>query len=453
MMVHQSLLSVASAALLWLVVPFVATLAAEEQAETDYGVDVSYPMHYPSVSTNYPWLPHNVYQNVETPSEYEGMVLQPLGDRQTLYDEMIQGCVDHYGAKGERCLSNEKDRIDMSLRQPKGMVNYTKNGFTKIKAPDHVFNLLKDFWDANRHLNSTEDWPAGNTYTNHWDNPSKMVSVEDTSMQGGGFVLKQHIWNAARDTISEWTGQRLAECSLYGIRIYEEGSVLATHVDRLPLVASAIINVDQDVDEPWPLEVIGHDGRAHNITMLPGDLVLYESHSILHGRPFALQGRFMANVFIHFEPIGPLDGPELVDGELPPYVLPGSEEERNWRKRNPLGHKIMKTQQFETGSTEAHRSAMEGNLEHLKNAVEANEEVVNAQDKNGWTPLHESIRSGKGEVVKFLIEKGANVNARTQGGRGGSVLWWALEEHGEEHEIIDVLNEFGAKNIPPGAEL
>jgi hypothetical protein len=50
--------------------------------------------------------------------------------------------------------------------------------------------------------------------------------------------------------------------------------VLATHVDRLPLVASAIINVDQDVDEPWPLEVIGHDGKAHNVTMVPGDLVL-----------------------------------------------------------------------------------------------------------------------------------------------------------------------------------
>ena len=62
----------------------------------------------------------------------------------------------------------------------------------------------------------------------------------------------------------------MTECSLYGIRIYREGSVLATHVDRLPLVSSAIINVDQDLDEPWPLEVYGHDGRATNVTMEPG---------------------------------------------------------------------------------------------------------------------------------------------------------------------------------------
>jgi prolyl 4-hydroxylase len=27
--------------------------------------------------------------------------------------------------------------------------------------------------------------------------------------------------------------------------------VLAPHVDRLPLVTSAIINVAQDLDEPW----------------------------------------------------------------------------------------------------------------------------------------------------------------------------------------------------------
>ena len=55
--------------------------------------------------------------------------------------------------------------------------------------------------------------------------------------------------------LSEWTGQKLKQTSLYGIRVYKEGAVLASHVDRLPLVTSAIINVDQDVAEPWPVEV------------------------------------------------------------------------------------------------------------------------------------------------------------------------------------------------------
>jgi len=86
--------------------------------------------------------------------------------------------------------------------------------------------------------------------------------------------LKNAIWDAAKSTISQWTGAELKECSLYGIRVYATGSVLSAHVDRLPLVSSAIINVAADVEEPWPLEVIGHDGKAHNVTMEPGDMVL-----------------------------------------------------------------------------------------------------------------------------------------------------------------------------------
>ena len=63
-------------------------------------------------------------------------------------------------------------------------------------------------------------------------------------------------------------------------------------VDRLPLVSSAIIQVAQDVNEPWPIEVYDHSGRAHNVTMSPGDMVLYESHTVLHGRPFPLNGSY-----------------------------------------------------------------------------------------------------------------------------------------------------------------
>ena len=106
-----------------------------------------------------------------------------------------------------------------------------------------------------------------------WTAPTYMVNVEDTRLRGAGSTLKRQIWDAARDTIQEWTGEELTDCSLYGIRVYTEGSVLATHVDRLPLVSSAILNVDQDVDEPWPIEVYAHDGKAYNVTMEPGDMV------------------------------------------------------------------------------------------------------------------------------------------------------------------------------------
>jgi len=283
--------------------------------------------------------------------------------------------------------------------------------------------------------------------------------------------LKQKVWDAARETIQEWTGQELTQCSLYGVRVYKEGAVLATHVDRLPLVSSAIINVAQDVDEPWPLEVIGHDGKAKNVTMEPGDMVLYESHSVLHGRPFPLKGRYMANIFIHFEPTGHslrhnmameaemdvdkkyrdalergVGGHEGDHDGLPPYLIPGTPEESHWRQQHPSGRKSQ-PRSFTTGSTEAHYAAQSGNLEGLQEAIKKKKTIVNAKDENGWTPLHEGARGGHLEVVKYLVEAGADVNTTNK--QGATPLWWAKHQHGQDHPVIEFLESIGALESGP----
>ena len=240
-------------------------------------------MQKAAVTENYPWLEHNIAEDAPIPDEHVGRPIQHLGDRQTEYNRYIEGCLKFYGDKGNACLRSEADRVHMSLRQPASMKNYTDIGFRKIRAPDDLMDMLYSFWETNKDNESNEKWFTGNSYTNHWESPTTMVSVEDKTLAGGGFELKQRIWDAARGALEEWTGQELKESSLYGIRIYKEDAILATHVDRMPLISSCIINVAQDVDEDWPIEVIGHDGRAHNITMEPGDMVLYESHSVLHG--------------------------------------------------------------------------------------------------------------------------------------------------------------------------
>lgn len=220
-------------------------------------------------------------------------------------------------------------------------------------------------------------------------------------------------------------------------------------------VSSAIINVDQDVDEPWPLEVIGHDGKAYNVTMLPGDLVLYESHSVIHGRPFPLKGRFMANVFIHFEPIGPSNGQVEFTGDLPPYVIPGSHAETTWRRQNPNGHTLHNGDTFTTGTTEAHRLAHEGQLENLKHVLNENTQLVNTRDNNGWTPLHEAVRNGQIDVVYLLLERGADPNARTgANNEGGSALFLVEEYHSDGDSLVKddleyILKKYDAKMHRP----
>ena len=91
----------------------------------------------------------------------------------------------------------------------------------------------------------------------------------------------------------------------------------------------------------------------------------------------------MANVFIHFEPIGPVGDDLSTVGDIPPYVIPNSEEEKNWRRRNPDGWKIMESQ-FTTGSTEVHQAAGTGNSEAVARYLEKRAHLVNARDVNGW---------------------------------------------------------------------
>jgi prolyl 4-hydroxylase len=122
-----------------------------------------------------------------------------------------------------------------------------------------------------------------------------MISVEDPEMDGGGQELKNLIWDAAKPIVEAWTGMELKPASQYGVRVYTEGAILNPHADRcksfrfslnfefiirlnretllfltVPLVSSCIVNVAQDVDEDWLLEVYDRAGNAVNVTMEPG---------------------------------------------------------------------------------------------------------------------------------------------------------------------------------------
>jgi len=447
-----------------------------------YGVDVSFPHHHARVSTNYDWLPHNdparsspSHPNyVAPPPEFDDAPLQRLGNRQALYDHFMEECRHHEGADHELCDSNEADRIAMNFRQPQSMVNYTEMGFAKIKAPPRVFKAIQRFWENNQGREEVEEWYAGNTYTNHWECPTWMLDVDNDKLEGAGEKLKNMIWEIARHSLEEWTGQELTPTSLYGIRKYTEGSILNTHVDRLPLVTSAIINVAQDVDEPWPLEVYGHDGRAYNVTMEPGDMILYESASVLHGRPFPLKGRFYANVFVHFEPTGHsrnhgfdpdndehyesmqnIKGGFNHNGGLPPYILDGSLEAFQFRRTHPEEEweprwKYEADDEEGTGSNGAHYAATVGNLEVLEHIIENpqhRKDMIHEHDENGWLPIHEAARNGHDGIIWTLVHHGVDINERTDFGEGQSVLNLAYDHHDEDSWFIEWLIGMGALDI------
>jgi hypothetical protein len=98
-----------------------------------YGVDITFPTHHWFVSTNYPELPHNVDPvHHVMHEEHADMPLQPLGDKQSWYARLLQGCRDHYGGAARMCDRSEQDRVKMSIEQPASMRVSDMNSFSNL---------------------------------------------------------------------------------------------------------------------------------------------------------------------------------------------------------------------------------------------------------------------------------------------------------------------------------
>jgi prolyl 4-hydroxylase len=253
--------------------------------------------------------------------------------------------------------------------------------------------------------------------------------------------------------------------------------LLTTHVcfqNRLPLVLSAIINVAQDVEEDWPLEIVGHDGIPVNVTMQPGDMILYESHSILHGRPYPLQGNYFANVFVHFEPLfysmnleqeifqkdnqstnrradeatllrqkyeqalsqwdeSNAVSPGTKRQDLPLHIQEGSLEATRWRQefvfvKEETPQKSINNVNEKNDNQKTHninRLAARGALDAIRELAQTDPAILQQRDANHWQAIHEAARAGQTQVVEYLIHKGVDLNTRTNNGNGGTALWWA----------------------------
>ena len=80
------------------------------------------------------------------------------------------------------------------------------------------------------------------------------------------------------------------------------------------------------------------------------------------------------------------------------------------------------------------KAAQEGNIEAVKQHLAAGADV-NAKDENGWTPLNSAAVKGRNQIVKLLIEKGADLNA------GTPLISAATDGH---MEVIELLIANGA---------
>lgn len=463
------------------------------------GVDVSWPMHHGS----------NRHPIAAERSRVAGRHLH-----------FLQGCIMLYSE--EECLRADRERMATNYRQPPLMHNYTTTGFSKInKIPSSVKTSLYQFYDKYHEKMVREIWPPGTIYANHWSSTIKTLPIDgyphaeeginDEAVQPSLSEQKRRDLVAQIQPILEdWCKAPLVATGVQGIREYRRGAVVAPMVNRLPFVISVVINVGQDVVDDWPLQVIGHDGTAVNITIAPGEMVIYEGASLIHGRPYPLLGQTYSELHLHFEPVGysqrqmgmRQDPKSLFEAALQkqqdtsasgdtrsddetwkqkqkerPYYVPPKykvqwEQNFVFVKRPPAKKKLQTLDSRDTKSpleaklneegvdvTEYksdgrlfHNLAAKGFLIRMKELVAKDPLIIVKGDSNGWLALHEAARAGHTRVVQYLCDMmdQTEINTRTNGGKGGTPLWWALHEFSEDHPAAKVLIKNGARSIAPG---
>lgn len=103
-----------------------------------------------------------------------------------------------------------------------------------------------------------------------------------------------------------WAGIPLVAFQAYGFRLYQNGSQLMMHTDRMKShIISFILHIGSSEDsDPWPIYIEDFFGNTHEVILTPGDVLFYESSKCTHGRPKPFNGSWYTSVFVHYHPIG-----------------------------------------------------------------------------------------------------------------------------------------------------
>jgi len=181
---------------------------------------------------------------------------------------------------------------------------YTEKGYKVTSLRRDLKKRLLEFWNTKNHFKITEPgiphrvlWGTKST----GENLTRLLDIKQYDNNLANELIKY-----SKIILEEWSGQKDLEItSIYGIREYNRGAVLKMHLDRIDThVLSVIIHIDKKVNKDWPLVIFDRDRKKKYRIYLDKktDMVLYESVTLVHGRPYPLEGDYYANLFIHFKP-------------------------------------------------------------------------------------------------------------------------------------------------------
>ena len=172
-------------------------------------------------------------------------------------------------------------------------------GFKVVKVPINTWRLIQEAYKLLENVKTEEKWEG---ITNFIYDKDGNAPVEIYNMDYC-HRIKEIIQEELQPVHEEFIGnkEKLVPKCIYGIRSYKNGAILKNHTDTLLTHhISSIIIVDKKVDKDWPLDIQDHKGNWHQVYTEPGDMILYESATNLHGRTEPFEGEYYRNFFLHY---------------------------------------------------------------------------------------------------------------------------------------------------------
>ena len=252
---------------------------------------------------------NDVEEGGETEFLKLGLKIKPQRGRAVIWNNLTpQGVPNpntmhqaHPLLQGYKCVITKwfraKGSGPMFTKEPNEFIpNFTRTGFKKSHLDPELYKKVAEFYRQHRQHSRDEHVDGGYIYA---DNPLQMASTVVELPQ----EMRTEIHTSLQSELTEWSGINLKPTYVYGIRTYHRGAILKPHRDRLDThIISAIINVDQKANKPWPLIIEDNYYRAHQVYLQPGEVVYYEGARLIHGRPEAFDGKRFANIFCHYMP-------------------------------------------------------------------------------------------------------------------------------------------------------
>lgn len=171
---------------------------------------------------------------------------------------------------------------------------FSAEDFRKARIPGALYRKLVEYHRQHAHEavveRGAEDFIRSDTGI-----PSEVSLLPEE--------LRNEMHAVLRPVLESWVGMALQPSRVYGIRRYRTGATLAPHLDTYGThIVSATLNIDQQLNRPWPLHIRDSYYRLHEITIEPGEMVLYEGARLEHARLHPLDGDHYASAFVHYYP-------------------------------------------------------------------------------------------------------------------------------------------------------